>query len=180
MRHCDTSIALDNDLSRAMWHLVLKDTGPSDPSHPTLTVKLRQKCMKIDPNSCKKPRSRRAPRCARRAWKARRASRGVQGPGSCAPTPHPKFIVPPLNGIYSMYEYTCFGPFFPLQLDSTDRHRNRFMVWREMASKMHSSMSELREMDKRLGLFDAMFQPVVHLFRIGMYCYNQIMLMHVL
>ena len=55
---------------------------------------------------------------------------------------------------------------------STEHHRERSTVSREMASTTYSTLSEEQpEMDNGRGLIDAMMQPVVKLYRIGMYCF---------
>ena len=55
---------------------------------------------------------------------------------------------------------------------STEHHRERSTESREMASQTYSTLSEeQREMDKGRGLLDATMQPVVKLYRIGMYCF---------
>ena len=55
---------------------------------------------------------------------------------------------------------------------STEHHRERSTLSREMVSKRSMTCSEeQREMDQRHGLFDAKMQPVVKLYRIGMYCF---------
>ena len=53
---------------------------------------------------------------------------------------------------------------------STEHHRERSTVSREMASTTYSTLSEEQpEMDNGRGLLDATMQPVVMLHRIGMY-----------
>ena len=55
---------------------------------------------------------------------------------------------------------------------STEHHRERSRVSREMASTTYSTLSEEQsEMDNRRGLFDVTMQPVVKLYRIGTYVF---------
>ena len=61
---------------------------------------------------------------------------------------------------------------FFLLVISTEHHRERSTESREMASPTYSTLSEeQRETDKGSGLFDTTMQPVVKLYRIGMYCF---------